>query len=311
MEGDASESDSMLKSLSFSEGTLEPEFNSSVYEYSLQLEPEIAEFIVTAEVYNIYSTVEGDGTIKVSGNTKQIAVTCTDLYGNQKVYTINLLGTIDTESMDMGDYTYVPYFDEKNLPDTFTTELVNLADVQARGIYSEIFDVEAVCMEDSDGNQDFYVLQNGQVSDQNVIVTELTGKQFIFMPLTVDLKLRSGFTWTTAEIEQQQLPGWKYNDGEENFFQMYLRNEEKEDCIYQYDIQEKTLQKFDERMMISSEAYEDEVDVLNKEAKMKNLKYTIIFLILTALGGVVCIGVLYLQNTTWGERYRERRQKKA
>lgn len=307
-EGDASPSDSMLRSLTFSSGTLEPEFDSSTYEYTLTLDSPVTTLTVRGVAFNIYSEVTGDGEIPLTADRNQIVITCTDLLGNARNYVVHLTGSALESGVIMENYTYISDFEADTIPDGFEESQVQLDDSEAAGIHSDVFNVDAVCMEDPEGNRDFYIVSNGEVTSQNVIMLDLAGGKYLLMPVTIDLKLRSGFTWATAEIENKMVPGWKYNDGEENFFQMYLRNEDQEDFIYQYDVQEQTLQKFDDDLMISSDEYQQAVNDLNKTARRENIKYTLEFLLLILAGGLACLILLYMQNKGTGRMGRRKRR---
>lgn len=295
-EEQASESDSMLKSLTFSSGVLSPVFDSSTYEYTLTLDSPVTELTVRAVAFNVYSEVEGDGKIALTAGKNLITITCTDLLGNVKTYLIHLTGSALDDDAIMENYSYTSEFNADEIPSDFEYAQVETGDSSLIGIHSDFFDIDAVCMVDTEGKKDFYIISDGKISSQNVEILTFGGKKYLLMPLTIDLKLRSGFQWTTGVINKKTVPGWQYSDGEKNFFQMYLRNEKKEDFIYQYDIQEGTLQKYDDKLLISSSDYEKEVDALNKSAKRKNLKYTLEFFVLTAGGALVCLGLLYIQN---------------
>lgn len=307
-DGEASESDSMLQSLTFSSGTLSPEFDSSTYEYTLTLDSPVTSITVHAVAFNMYSEVEGDGEIPLTAERNQIVITCTDLFGNARNYVIHLTGTALESGVIMENYRYVSDFDEETVPAEFETAQVELEGSEVAGIHSGLFAVDAVCMEDPEGNQDFYIVSNGKVTSQNVILLKLAGKEYLLMPVTIDLKLRSGFTWATAKINSRMVPGWTYNDGEKNFFQMYLRNEKQEDYIYQYDLQEDTLQIFDDDLVISSDEYQQAVNDLNKTARRENIKYTLEFLLLILAGGIVCLVLIYIQNRGDGRRVKIKRR---
>ena len=286
----------MLQSLTFSSGMLNPAFDSSTYEYTLTLDSPVSALTVHAVAFNIYSEVEGDGEIPITAGLNQIVITCTDLLGNVKNYVIHLTGAALESSVLMENYRYISDFDAETVPVEFAAAQVELDGNIVAGIHSDLFDVDAVCMQDQNGNEDFYIVSDGEVTSQNVILMELAGKEYLLMPVTIDQKLRSGFTWATAEINGRMVPGWKYNDGEENFFQMYLRNEKQEDYIYQYDLMEQTLQKFNDELMMSSEDFEYAVNNLNQTAHRQNIKYTVEFLVLIAVGGAGCLVLLYVLN---------------
>lgn len=148
----------MLESLSFSSGSLSPEFNSSTYEYTLTLDSPVTELTVRAVAFNVYSVVEGDGTVALTAGKNLITVTCTDLLGNVKTYLIHLAGSALDDDTIMENYSYTSEFEADSIPAGFETAQVDVGDSTLTGIHSSFFDVDAVCMIDAEGKKDFYIV---------------------------------------------------------------------------------------------------------------------------------------------------------
>lgn len=82
--------DNTLSSLTVSDGTLEPNFDSSNTEYSLNLGPDITTIQIDATPSEENATIEGLGEIKLNPGNNIIELLVTALNGEQKIYKINV-----------------------------------------------------------------------------------------------------------------------------------------------------------------------------------------------------------------------------
>ena len=118
-----------LKSLTVSDGTLTPAFDSSVTEYSVSVNNNISTITINAEPTSDSATVDGTGEKALDLGDNIIEITVTSENGNDKVYSI-----VVTRSADESDYadtdlksitinngTLIPSFD-KDIT-TYTVEV--------------------------------------------------------------------------------------------------------------------------------------------------------------------------------------------
>lgn len=119
-------SDATLKTLTISEGTLEPEFNKNTISYTATVPFSVSNLTVNAEATDSKASVEGDGEKELTVGSNQIDVTCTAEDSTEKTYTITVEREKNSDatlkSLEVAGQTMNPTFDKNT-----TSYTVNVA----------------------------------------------------------------------------------------------------------------------------------------------------------------------------------------
>lgn len=97
-------------------------------------------------------------------------------------------------------------------------------------------------------------------------ILEINGNLYTVCEVPEEMQNRKGFVWTEETIGGQKINGWKYENRDlDRFIQLYLQNNKGNFGLYQYDLTDGTLIRYDAAL--------DTVSVIN-EAKKEGGKRT-------------------------------------
>lgn len=254
--------DADLASLSVSAGTLTPKFSAGRTSYELSLPSDADSVVITAEANDAAASVSGAGEVALEQGENEIRITVTAEDGTTKTYTINAYVEeapdvfLEYDGKSLG---IVKNTDRVTKPgDAFEEVTLTIDGKEVTGWTNNIMNVTVLCMIDEEsGEKGFYLYD----SEQQALTSSfrpmtLLGNRLFVVDIAEDLQKREGMTFTTVTIDEQELPGWRYDEsGFDNYSLIYVMNEQGEMQYYQYEASQNTLQLYSNAAPVSTETY--------------------------------------------------------
>lgn len=255
--------DADLASLSVSAGTLTPKFSAGRTSYELSLPSDADSVVITAEANDAAASVSGAGEVALEQGENEIRITVTAEDGTTKTYTINAYVEeapdvfLEYDGKSLG---IVKNTDRVTKPgDAFEEVTLTIDGKEVTGWTNNIMNVTVLCMIDEEsGEKGFYLYD----SEQQALTSSfrpmtLLGNRLFVVDIAEDLQKREGMTFTTVTVDEQELPGWRYDEsGFDNYSLIYVMNEQGEMQYYQYEASQNTLQLYSNAAPVSTETYQ-------------------------------------------------------
>lgn len=254
--------DADLASLSVSAGTLTPKFSAGRTSYELSLPSDADSVVITAEANDAAASVSGAGEVALEQGENEIRITVTAEDGTTKTYTINAYVEeapdvfLEYDGKSLG---IVKNTDRVTKPgDAFEEVTLTIDGKEVTGWTNNIMNVTVLCMIDEEsGEKGFYLYD----SEQQALTSSfrpmtLLGNRLFVVDIAEDLQKRESMTFTTVTVDEQELPGWRYDEaGFDNYSLIYVMNEQGEMQYYQYEASQNTLQLYSNAAPVSTETY--------------------------------------------------------
>ena len=256
-------SDATLASLSVSEGTMSPSFKSGTSKYELSLPSDTTKIKIEAKANDSKAKVNGTGEVELKQGNNKISITVTAEDGTTKTYTINAYVEETPEVFLTYNDTQlgvVKNTDNVSKPgDAFEEVKLKIDGKEVTGWQNNIMNVTVLYMIDEEsGEKGFYLYD----SEQQALTSSfrpmtLLGNRLFVVDIAEDLQKREGMTFTTVTVDEQELPGWRYDEsGFDNYSLIYVMNEQGEMQYYQYEASQNTLQLYSNAAPVSTETYQ-------------------------------------------------------
>ena len=239
--------DSSLSSLTVGAGTLSPEFNKDVKEYSVTLPPETATLEIGAVPNHGGATVAGHGTREVTDGDNRLEIVVTAENGTTSTYVINAkveeYNPIKV-NVDGEEYTVVRKKSLITPPSNYQETIVKINEEDVPAYVSDVTKYTLVSLKDKNGNQNFYVYDNGTYK----LYREFGFGKVVLYPLTLD-KIPDGYHEVNITYNNEEIKAYKYSNISK-FALMYGMNiETGEIHTYMYDANEDTLQIYNDEII--------------------------------------------------------------
>lgn len=239
--------DSSLSSLTVGAGTLSPEFNKDVKEYSVTLPPETTTLEIGAVPNHGGATVAGHGTREVTDGDNRLEIVVTAENGTTSTYVINAkveeYNPIKV-NVDGEEYTVVRKKSLITPPSNYQETIVKINEEDVPAYVSDVTKYTLVSLKDKNGNQNFYVYDNGTYK----LYREFGFGKVVLYPLTLD-KIPDGYHEVNITYNNEEIKAYKYSNISK-FALMYGMNiETGEIHTYMYDANEDTLQIYNDEII--------------------------------------------------------------
>lgn len=249
-------SNNLLGSLNISTGTIEPNFDANVSEYSIELPKDTKTISVNAESQDSKARIEGIGEINLEPGENTITITVIAENNDEKVYTIKAY-------VDEAPDVYLKYKDKevgviKNLrgvtiPEGFNEKEHTINDYKIKTFDNEYFTI--IYGIDSEANKNFYIID----TEKNECVSKITpitiGNHFFYL---IDVEEeKEGFEKSSINIDDKEIIGYKFKEGFEDYFLLSVINKEGEKVEYLYEAKEGTLQLYAKNAPVNYNQYEE------------------------------------------------------
>ena len=244
---DTKSKDNNLSSLTVSEGTLDPKFESSKTKYNVDLPGTSKEVTISAKAKDAKAKISGIGkkTLKVGENS--FKVICTAENGSQKTYTV--VFHVDEAPLvytKLGEKNLgvVRVLDDVKAPKNFKETTIKLDGQDIIGYKNDQLNMAVAYLVDESGNKDFYIIENEKVVSQFIKIT-ISSREYYVVNTSKVLNEVSQLKQSKIKIGDIELDGWLFNDEEKtNYSIVYLMNSDGKANLYSYESTEGTLQLY-------------------------------------------------------------------
>ena len=304
-----------LSALRVSAGTISPKFSSNVTEYTINVKNSITECKVYGTTADPNATIgiTGSATLKVGENKRVLTVTAPS--GAQKSYTLIIIRSADEDETEsntsseaevntaletiIGGKSYVVLSDitDVTIPKGFsiTNRLYNNEEISVatdeKGLYELFF------LKQSGSNEAFpYTYDENTNAFTRVLIINQLGKSYIVAEIGEDLKVPSGYTKKTFEIDNMTIEGYVSSDADlEDMYYIYCYIE-GEFGTYRYDVSEKVLQRSPEFKLIEVDETQTDskIEIFNRFAMLSGNAKTIVVCLCIAFLGMIALLVLII-----------------
>ncbi|MGN1343311.1 MAG: cadherin-like beta sandwich domain-containing protein, partial [Traorella sp.] len=238
-------SDNNLKSLTLSVGKLSPDFDSSITDYSVELERDVTKLTINATANHAQASISGVGEKTLVPGENSFKITVTAENGNSKVYTIKAY-------VDDTPYIFLDYQDKElgvvvnmtNVPklNSFEETKVVINNEEVKAWYSPIYDFKVIYLQD-DTTKNFYIYDENQGIVSKFELLGILGHNLGIVDIDENLQNKQGFTYQEVIVDDIRLMGWVFNQKDfENYALIYALDEKGEYQYYLYEKSENTLQ---------------------------------------------------------------------
>ena len=295
-------SNANLSSLKVNEGKLNPEFKSSVTEYTVQVDEDVSKLTVTASAAHGKATVIGAGTFDLEKGDNQRTVTVTAEDGSKKSYTINIkrkgkkedkktfnitVGSISCRIVNKISAKFIPENYDVIKTDFNETKVETLSDRNGKYILYYVRELS---------NNDLFLAQKDENGEfEKVDYLNFDNKLYILEDLQENLVAPAGYVESQCSIDDKTVSAYAFADENMSDFYIIYAYCDGESGFYRYDSEFKTMQR---EPLFSLEPIADVVgknveseSLLNRFTNLGLVGKAVIALIAFA---IVCIIVLII-----------------
>lgn len=283
-------SNNLLTSLSCNIGTLEPNFDANVSEYSIKLPKDTQTISIHAVTQDSKASIKGAGEIKVEVGENTIVVTVVAENGEEKMYTLKAY-------VDETPQVYLKYkdtqigvirnFKEVTIPEGFQKKQHTINEYEI-----SVFDNEHLAIIygiDTEGNKNFYTIDTQKNECIHKIIPITMDKHFFFLGDWQEE--REGFEKASITIQEKEMMGYRFKEGFSDYFLLSVMNSKGEIVDYLYETKEGTLQQYLNCAPINYTQYE----ALVKQVKNGQIVIAILATVLVLTSGG-CIFLFWKQR---------------
>ncbi|MDH6367886.1 MULTISPECIES: cadherin-like beta sandwich domain-containing protein [unclassified Breznakia] len=278
--------DVTLKSLTISEGTLEPGFDPNVDTYIVKLTSDKSNVEIKAEPKDSSVTVEGAGKHTLKEGENNITLTTKADDGGSKTYTIRFqVEKKPSVYLTLGDskdkYGVLTLESAKKL-DGFEEVKLKVKGQEVQGLRNNKMKVTLLYMMNEKNVRNYYIYDETAGKLTSIYIPfAVAGKNYAIVTVPEDMKDMKGFTFNKVKVEDTELDGWVFNDSKfKNYVLVYLMDENGEMKLFQYEKSSNTIQPYSNAAPVTMSEYED----LTKSDALKP--------VLMGVSGVLALAVI-------------------
>lgn len=290
-------SDSSLKSLSVSEGTLSPSFAKGTTSYKVSLSATASSIKISATANDSAATVSGTGTQDLKAGTNNFSIVVTAEDGSKTTYKLEVY--VDETPLTTLTYNGV----ELDLPgntdgatalsSAFSETTITVNDVEVPAWKSEALGITLLYLKNGDtGNYYMYDEETQQITSIYEPIAVL-GQNIIRIDVPESLQTREGMTFGEVTVDEITFQGWTFNDSNfENYVLIYVMSEGGEYQYYLYEKTQNTLQLFMGNAAITQEDYDAYVTSTENRQKRDLIIICVLSGLSVVLAGLCVYGFL-------------------
>ncbi len=268
-----------LESLEIENYKLEPSFNKNTTNYIAKIEDSITEINIIAKAASSKASIIGDGKHSIKNGDNRIEITVTSESGKDKTYTIKVrLVEKDQLQLKIGGNTYIVIKKLNNFGGlkNYKIKNIKIKDTTIESLYNAKTGITLIGLKDEGGKSNLYIYDKDK--DTYTIYNEITSEGISIMPTPGSNKPKDYYLFNET-INNVEVSCYKTAKSS-NFCVFHGMNlENGEEDWYVYDLEEKTIQKYNNE---AEEFYKD---------KMENTKVLVCILSgTTLLFGILTIG---------------------
>ena len=238
-------SNNNLKSITIEGVELTPEFNKDTLEYSAIVEGNVEKIFVSAEAEDGKSSIEGLNERTLEEGLNEIILYVHAENGDTKEYKLNITrkekNPIEVV-IDGKKYTVVKKETEMELPDGFEKETIKIQEEDVVAYTNEKAGRTLVVLIDEEGNTGFYIYNSSKNTYTRYI--EFKSKEIKLMITEPKEEIPFRYKKSTFTINGQKVNGYYYKSKAKFRLVYGVNMETGEEGFYQYDMEQKTFQRF-------------------------------------------------------------------
>lgn len=246
-----------LSTITVSEGTLSPEFNSETTEYSVNVVGSVDKITLGATATDAKASVSGTGEQAVVPGNNRFVITCTAENGSKKEYVVNVY-------VDETPTAYTTYGEQRlgvvrnqtdiGVPATFEGTTLTLDGQEVPAYHSNQFNMTLVYMVTEAGEKNFYMYDEEKGITSVFRPVSILGRNVIVFDLMEEEQVRENMVYSEVTIDGITIHGWTYENPDfANYAHILVMNEFGEKVFYQYEKTENSLQLYREYVPVEEE----------------------------------------------------------
>lgn len=242
-------SNNYLTSLSIEGSVLNPGFNKSVLEYSLELEPGTEVIKVLAVAEDSKSVVSGAGEVSVIDGINRVEVKVRAENGDERIYVINaMVEESDPIEVMIGKdkYTVIKKREFLEAPTNYFETTVTIKGKEVPAYTGEITKFTLVGLKSEIGKIGLYVYDENDDSFTLYREFRLGGISFYPYSFIDGLKIPAGYKKFELKIEDDEIDAYRINENSRYSLLYGMNVETGNSGFYLYDQDEGTLQRYNE-----------------------------------------------------------------
>ena len=238
------DSNSKLKSLKVSVGTLSPAFNAATERYTLTVSGEVKAISISAAAEKSTSkvTVYGGKDLQVGENEAKVVVVAED--GSSTVYYITITrGELAKIPVGTEIFYVNENFGDDFIPAGFVRDKITYNEKEFTALRFEKADIKLVSLYNDDNAAEFYVYDEASQTFYPFVQLEIGEGKYLIPVLLNDTATFKGFEEIKLALEEKEVPAWKLD---QDFSVIRAYNQDGTEVFYRYDSVDGLIQRYTE-----------------------------------------------------------------
>ena len=234
-----------LKSINIENVELSPEFNKDTLEYTSTVEGDVEKITINVELEDGKATVDGDGEKELQEGLNELKISVYAENGNLKEYILKIerkeKDPIDI-TIDGKKYRVLKRETDMEIPDGFEKETIKINDQEVNAYTNKKSNKTLVVLVDEESNAGFYIYDSKKNTYTKYV--ELKSKEISLILTNPKGDIPFRYKKVTFTINGQKVDGYYYK-AKSKFRLVYgINMENGDEGFYQYDMDQKTFQRF-------------------------------------------------------------------
>lgn len=280
-----------LASLSVSEGTLNPDFDSDQYTYDVTVDSSVKSIKIDATAQDENVEVNGTGKKDLNEDTSTFEiVTSSSETDETSTYTITVhkreKGQI-VKNKKGEEFEIIN--DEIPLLDGFEEYKLTIDENEVNGIRSQSKGIVLIYCYNEKQEKNYYIFDEEEELVESIYIpVTLFSKSYAVIDIPEDEELTTGFKEATIEIDSQSLSGYEFENKDfSNYAILYLMDETGTANFYQYERTQNVLQIYSKAAPITQKKY---LSMLNEISTNQKIMFALLsFDVLLVIGLIVIV----------------------
>ena len=241
---DKKDSNSKLKSLKVSVGSLSPAFNASTEKYAVTVGGDVKAISISAAAQKSTSkvTVYGGKDLQVGDNEAKVVVVAED--GSSTVYYITITrGELEKIPVGTEIFHVNESFSDEFIPAGFVRDKITYNEKEFQALRFEKADIKVVSLYNDDNAAEFYIYDEAGQTFYPFVQLEISEGKYLIPVLLNDSATFKGFEEIKLVLEEKEVSAWKLD---QDFSVIRAYNQDGAEMFYRYDSVDGLLQRYSE-----------------------------------------------------------------
>jgi len=241
---DKKDSNSKLKSLKVSVGSLSPAFNASTEKYTVTVKGDVKAISISAAAQKSTSkvTVYGGKDLQVGDNEAKVVVKAED--GSTTVYYITITrGELEKIPVGTEIFHVNESFGDEFIPTGFIRDKITYNEKEFQALRFEKADIKVVSLYNEENAAEFYIYDEAGQTFYPFVQLEISEGKYLIPVLLNDSATFKGFEEIKLVLEEKEVSAWKLD---QDFSVIRAYNQDGAEMFYRYDSVDELLQRYSE-----------------------------------------------------------------